>query len=70
MEISEMNWYDTLLTVDKKILEDGTDKTKYEVVTTELKFVNKTAYNDLILTQEYMVCFHIIEEAKTKIIGM
>ena len=32
----------------------------------EFKLLNKTAYNELILAQEDTVCFHIIEEAKTK----
>ena len=39
-----------LLTGDKKILADEADETKEKVVS-ELKFLNKTAYNGLILAQ-------------------
>ena len=42
--------YGVLLTGDKKILEDEADETKEKVVS-ELKFLNKTAYNGLILAQ-------------------
>ena len=31
-----------------------------------MNLLNKTAYNEVILTQEDTVCFQIIEEAKTK----
>ena len=31
-----------------------------------MKLLNKTSYNELIVTQEDMVCFQIFEEAKTK----
>ena len=31
-----------------------------------MKLQNKTDYNELILTQEDTVCFHIFEEVKTK----
>ena len=32
----------------------------------DLTLLNKTAYNDMLLAQEYMVCFKIIEESMTK----
>ena len=32
----------------------------------ELKLLNKTSYNELILAQEDAVCFYIVEDAKTK----
>ena len=61
-----INGYGTLLTGDKKIPEDDTDKTKDEGVTTVLKLINKIAYNDLILTQEDTVCFKIVEEENSE----
>ena len=48
MARSGINRYNILLTGDKKIPEDDTDKTKDEGVT-EPHFLNKIAYNDLIL---------------------
>ena len=54
-----------LLTSDKKILADDADKMFLEGVS-ELKLLNKTSYNELILAQEDTVCFHIVEEMKTK----
>ena len=53
--------YHVLLTGAKKIPADD----KYEILEKEiakLKLLNFTAYNELILAQEYTVCFHIIEE--------
>ena len=66
MEISGIKVYNTLLTGDKKITADDADKIKDEEVTTELKLLNKKAYNELILSQEYMICFQITEEDKKK----
>ena len=54
--------YNVLLTGDTKNLED---KTKEKEVS-DLKFLNNTAYNELILAQESTVCFQISEEAKKK----
>ena len=65
MTRSGIKGYNALLTGDKKILSDESYKTKYEVVT-ELKLTNKAAYNNLILAQEDMVYFQIVEEAKKK----
>ena len=65
MEIAVIEGYDNLLTGDQKIPADDTDIIKDKGVS-ELKLTIKTAYNDLILAQEYMVCFQIGEEAKTK----
>ena len=53
-------------TGDKKIPSDDADETKYEGVTTELQFLNKTSDNELIVSQEDTVCFQIAEEARTK----
>ena len=61
---SEIKGYHVLLTGDNKILTDEADKTKEKMYA--LKLLNFTAYNVIILTQEDMVWFHIIEEAKTK----
>ena len=57
--------YNVLIIGGWKILEDDADKTKVKVIS-ELNLINKTAYNELILAQEYTVCFQIVEEAKTK----
>ena len=65
MEISGINRYDILLTGDRKILSDDSDKTKVKLVS-YMKLLNITAYNDLILTKEDMVCFHIVDKARTK----
>ena len=35
---------------------------RYNGVTATLEVLNKTAYNGLILAQEYTICFQIIEE--------
>ena len=51
MAISGINGYDNLFIDYKKIPEYDADKTKYEGVTTTLKFLNKTSYNELILAQ-------------------
>ena len=42
-------------------------KTKQNIFPAELKFLNFTAYNDVILAQEDTVWFQIIGEAKTKV---
>ena len=55
--------YDVLLTGDNTILVYDAEKTKLKGFY-ELKLLNKTANNDLILAQEDTVCFHIVEEAK------
>ena len=41
-------------------------KKKYKLVTATLKLINKTSYNKIILAQEDMVCFQILDEEKTK----
>ena len=69
MAIYGIKRYDNLWTGDKKILLDETDETKHGLVT-ELNFLNKAAYNELILTQEDTFFFLIVEETKTKIISM
>ena len=68
MEWSGIKEYDVLPTGDKNIPAGEAYKTKVEEVS-ELKLLNKTAYNKLILIQKYTVCFKIIEEAKKKIIS-
>ena len=50
MERSVIKGYDILLTGDKKILTYDTDKTNIEGVS-ESNLLNKTDYNELILTQ-------------------
>ena len=50
---------------DKKSPADNVNKTKENWVS-DLKFLNKTAYNELILAQKDTVCFKIIEEARAK----
>ena len=57
-----MKGYDTLLLSDNKTLVNDSD-IKYEGIT-EYKFLNKTAYNELILAQEDTVYFHIVEAVK------
>ena len=44
------NGYYFLLTGDRKNLEDDTDKKKVKGIS-ELNFINKIAYNDLIVSQ-------------------
>ena len=46
----EIRVYDVLLTVDKKIPSDNSYKVKLEGVS-ELKLLNKKAYNELIPAQ-------------------
>ena len=65
MERSLIMGYNTLLKGDKKIPVDDSDKTKDKGVP-KLKFINKIAYNKLIITQEYTVCFQIFGESNTK----
>ena len=57
--------YNVLIIGGWKILEDDADKTKVKVIS-ELNLINKTAYNELILAQEDMVYFHIIEEVNMR----
>ena len=45
---SEIKGYDTLLKCDEKIPADYSDRTKEKGVY-EFKYLNKTAYNELIL---------------------
>ena len=62
---SRIKGYNVLLTGDKKIQEDDVDETEVKGGS-ELKLFNKTAYNELILSQEDTAFFHIFEEAKKK----
>ena len=57
--------YHVLLTGAKTISADEKEKRKDKEIS-ELKVLNFTVYNDLILAQDDTVCFHIIEEAKTE----
>ena len=61
-----MKLYHVLKTRAKKILADIVLKTKVKGVST-LKLVNFTAYNELILAQEEVLCFQIVEEVKKKV---
>ena len=54
-----------LLTGAKKILEYDADKTEDKEFSA-LELLNFTAYNELIISQEDMVRFQIVGEAKTK----
>ena len=47
-----------------KTLEDKSDETTYRGVTDTSKMLNKTSYTELIISQEYTVCFQIVEEEK------
>ena len=58
--------YDILLTGNSEILRDNEDETKDNGVTATLKLLNKTHYKKLILEQVDAICFHIIEDLKTK----
>ena len=55
--------YDVLLTGENKMPSNYADKIK-EKGLFELKLLKKTAYNDLIPTQENTACFQITEEEK------
>ena len=44
-----------------------TSMTETSQVVNTLKLLIKTAYTEMILTQEDMVCFQIVKEAKTKV---
>ena len=57
-------WY-VLLIGDKKNLTDNAQKTKEKLISI-LKLLNKIEYNEMILTQECTVYFHIVEKSKTK----
>ena len=56
--------YNILLTGDMKILIDDSEATKGKGVTSKLKLLNKTSYNELILSQEETVSFQIFDEEK------
>ena len=56
--------YHVLKTGDEKIPTDGADITKVKG-DFELKLLQKTANNFLILAQEDMMCLQIVENAKT-----
>ena len=62
--------YYIFLTGDAETLEDNADETKDNGVTAALKLLNKTPHNKLILAQEDMICFQVIEESKKKKIKM
>ena len=55
-EIAVIRGYNTLLTGDKKILKYDTDQAKDKRVS-ESNFLNKTAYNELILAKEDTIYF-------------
>ena len=66
MERDWIKGYNTLLMGDNKTSEYDTYKTTYSGVTTALKLINKTAYNEVIIVPEDTVYFQIAKEAKTK----
>ena len=68
MARSVIKGYQVLLTGAKKILDGDTEKRKEKEIAA-LELLNFTDYADLILAQEDTVCFHIIEEVKTKLIN-
>ena len=57
--------YHLLLTSDQKIPAYDAEKTKENEIAT-IKLPSFTAYNELILAQEEMVCFQIFEEVNKK----
>ena len=61
------NWnqYHVLITGSTKIPADGEDKIQEKEIS-ELKLLNFTAYNELMLAQEDTAFFQITEEAKTE----
>ena len=61
MERSRIKGSNIPLRGNMETLSDNTDKTKYKEVTAMLKFLNKISYKELILYQEDMVCFQIVE---------
>ena len=65
MEGAGIKGYHVLLTGAKKIRTDDADKTQEKEISA-LKLFNSTAYNELILAQEEMVCFQIFEEVNKK----
>ena len=73
MARSGIKGYHVLLTGVKIITSDDKDETNYrkrireEKEITELKLLNFTAYNELILAQEDIICFQIVEELKKAI---
>ena len=56
--------YGVLHRGDNKILEDDAELKKKRVYV--LRLLNKTVSNELILSQEEMVWFQIVEDANTK----
>ena len=53
-----------LLRGDTETRTDDTYATKDKGVQYMLNMLNRPAYNEPIIPQEYMVCFHIFEEEK------
>ena len=53
--------YYILLAVNAETLKDNGYKTKDNGVMATLKLLNKTGYNELMLSQEDKICFQIIE---------
>ena len=49
--------YYILLTVDAEIPAGNADETKENGVTATLQLLKNTAFNELILAQEDMICF-------------
>ena len=65
MTRSGIKGYHVLLPGAREIPANNADKTKVKEISS-LKLLNFTTYNNLILTQEETVFFHIVEEVKTK----
>ena len=65
MTRSGIKGYHVLLPGAREIPVNNADKTKVKEISS-LKLLNFTTYNNLILTQEETVFFHIVEESKTK----
>ena len=64
MARSGIKGFNILIAVDMKTLAGNTYQNKYKVVTATLKLINKTAYNELIIYQEDVVCFQIVKKKK------
>ena len=61
MARDEIKGYDILPRGDVKTLTDDRYKTNKNIVNAAFKFLNKTAYNEIIIYQEDTICFHIFE---------
>ena len=61
MEGAGIKGYYVLLTIYKTITDDDKDEIQDKEIS-ELKLINITAYNELIIAQEYTIWFQIIEE--------